>query len=169
MRQRNSEEWQIFVKQQAIFHVSRHVLHEVGHFPGVTDGARNVFVLFVFLTEGTSMCVIDNPRENTHMCVFQDWKRTTVMAEQDHRRGNQSQVVLLQYVLLGKQVPFLQRLYRCLPLWIAFFFFLLPLVSKWTENCQTGSFVLNLLDRLLWGQFCYSGTQGNGTGRLIVM
>lgn len=24
-----------FVKQQAIFHVSKHVLHEVGNFPGV--------------------------------------------------------------------------------------------------------------------------------------
>lgn len=42
------------------------------------------------------------------------------------------------YSLLGKQVPFLQRLYYCLPLWIAF---LLPLVCKWREN--TTSFVLS--------------------------
>lgn len=35
------------------------------------------------------------------------------------------------YSLLGKQVPFLQRLYYCLPLWIAF---LLPLVRTWREN-----------------------------------
>lgn len=35
------------------------------------------------------------------------------------------------YSLLGKQVPFLQRLYYCLPFWIAF---LLPLVCKWIEN-----------------------------------
>lgn len=32
-------------------------------------------LLFFFLTEGTSMCVIDNPRENTHTCVFQDCKK----------------------------------------------------------------------------------------------
>lgn len=57
----------------------------------------------------------------------------------------QSRVGVVAVGLLGKQkVPFLQRLYRRLPLWIAFsslfflvlFFFPLPLVFKQTENSQ---------------------------------
>lgn len=55
-----------FVKQQAIFHVSKHVLHEVGHFPGVLMEVD----FFFFFTEGTRMCVSDLIIQGkTHLCV----------------------------------------------------------------------------------------------------
>lgn len=57
-----------FVKQQAIFHVSKHVLHEVGHFPGVL-----MEVDFFFHGGNENVCQwFDNPRENTPLCVLQD-------------------------------------------------------------------------------------------------
>lgn len=50
-----------------------------------------------------------------------------VKREQDHRRGKPEPSGVVAVGLLGKQVPFLQRLllYRRLPLWIAFFYYLL--------------------------------------------
>lgn len=41
--------------------------------------------------------------------------------EQEHRRGEPEPGGVLAVGLLGKKVPFLQRCYHCLPLWIAFF------------------------------------------------
>ena len=73
------------------------------------------------------------------------YKIEEVEREQDHGRGKPEPSGVVAVGLLGKQVPFLQRLYHCLPLWIAFF--LLPLVFKQTENSQTGVFCLKRIGK----------------------
>lgn len=53
------------------------------------------------------------------------YKIEEVEREQDHGRGKPEPSGVVAVGWLGKQVPFLQRLYHCLPLLIAFFYYLL--------------------------------------------
>lgn len=81
-------------------------------------------------TEGKRMCsrlkrLLWCPKDNVRVQMIRPGKRT------GPRRGGNAEPGGFVTVLFGKQVPFLQRLYSCLPLWIAF---LLPLVCKWREN-----------------------------------
>lgn len=148
-----------FVKQQAIFHVSKHVLHEVGHFPGVL-----MEVDFFFFTEGTRMCVSDLIIQGkTHLCVcckIVNKKRKDRKDRAGPQKGKPepSGVVAVGFVrkagAFSPKMILLSAILDCL--------YLLPLVSKWTENCQTGSFVVNLFDLLLWDSFLLFWHTGEG-------
>lgn len=95
-----------------------------------------------------------------------------VKREQDHRRGKPEPSGVVAVGLLGKQVPFLQRLllYRRLPLWIAFFYYLLFLneqktvkqVSFINNNNKKKKLERNLSDLHLWGSFCILAHRGMG-------
>lgn len=75
------------------------------------------------------MCLrktLQYPRECT-LSVLRTLYKIEKVARAGPRKSKNQPSGVLAVGLLAKKVPFLQRLYHCLPLWIAF---LLPLVFK---------------------------------------
>lgn len=118
---KNSEE--LFFFSISYNHVFKHATWS-GSLSWVTVGARNVLRRERECVQGWSDS--SGVQRTTRECkMIRPGKRT------GPRRGGNAEPGGVVTVLFGKQVPFLQRLYSCLPLWIAF---LLPLVCKWREN-----------------------------------
>lgn len=87
------------------------------------------------------------PREHTLNNKRSVNKIERVEREQDHRRGKPEPSGVVAVGLLGKQVPFLQRIYHCLPLWIAF---LLPLVFKQKQKKKSDRCILSCKKNKYW-------------------
>lgn len=162
MPKRNSEEWQISSNSKLSSMCLNMCYNEVGHFPGVLMQV-DCFCLFCFFSlrerERVSM-IWWSKEKHTCVCCGDCWN----IEDRKERAGPQkgkpepSGVVAVGFVrkasAFSPKMILLSAILDCL--------YLLPLVSKWTENCQTGPSVLNFFDLLLWGSFAILAHRGGG-------
>lgn len=163
MPKRNSEEWQISSNSKLSSMCLNMCYMKWVTFLGYWR-RWIVFVCFFSLRERERVSMIWWSKEkHTCVCCGDCWNKEDRKERAGPQKGKPepSGVVAVGFVrkasAFSPKMILLSAILDCL--------YLLPLVSEWTENCQTGPSVLNFFDLLLWGSFAILAHWGGGDHR----